>query len=221
MNEIDVTIGFNNTLVILSSDHGNSEIPEYMSSLGFQAGRLDARELIARGNASLQKQFSPHRNYINAFWNPGFFLDSKTIADLRLNAESVSSVLASEMNLINGIALAVTREDLMTGNLPDIPELNALRRSFHPKRSGDVLIIQSPFWHLYHDPNVYKAMHGSPYAYDNHVPIFLAGPGIPMGVIFRPVHVESLAATVALFLGISPPSGSNPSTLLEVFGHNR
>jgi hypothetical protein len=120
--------------------------------------------------------------------------------------------------LINmpGIAFAVSRSDLLKGNLPDTPMLKTLEVAFHPKRSGNILLLQEPSWFMYHVHDQDSAMHGSPFSYDNHVPIFFCGPGIKKRKVYRLVCPGDIAPTVALKLGIEAPSGSSGKPLLEI-----
>ena len=85
------------------------------------------------------------------------------------------------------------------------------------KRSGNILIYQESSWLLYHVHDQDAAMHGSPCAYDTHVPVFFAGPGIRRKVVYRAVSPLDIAVTVALKLGIEAPSASSGIVLTEVF----
>ena len=110
----------------------------------------------------------------------------------------------------------MTRSNLLAGNVPNNPIMNKLQRAFHPKRSGNVLIIQDQGWYLYPKPDLFAAMHGSPYSYDTYVPVMFAGPGIEHQMVNRSVHPEDIASTITAYLGIKPPSGSIGSPLVEV-----
>jgi arylsulfatase A-like enzyme len=85
-------------------------------------------------------------------------------------------------------------------------------RSFHPKVSGEVVLVPEPFW----VPNRTKGTtHGSPYAYDTSVPLLLAGPGIRPGRYDRRVSTLDIAPTLADLLGILQPSGCEGQALAE------
>jgi hypothetical protein len=58
--------------------------------------------------------------------------------------------------------------------------------------------------------------HGSPWRYDTFIPIVLAGNGLPAQRVSQPVETVGIAATLAVYLGIKPPSGSVGKPLLEV-----
>ena len=50
--------------------------------------------------------------------------------------------------------------------------------------------------------------HGSPWAYDTHVPLLWFGPGIAPGTYPDPATVADLAPTLSALLVIDPPAGS-------------
>jgi hypothetical protein len=57
-------------------------------------------------------------------------------------------------------------------------------------------------------------MHGSPYAYDTHVPVIFCGKGIPPMTRFEVVAPAQIAPTLAALLGCGLPSGSRTETLM-------
>jgi predicted AlkP superfamily pyrophosphatase or phosphodiesterase len=212
---IDQTVGLDRTLIVLSADHGFDEVPEHQKELGFDAGRHYPEKFLEQVNAGMQERYKSEDEFVVAFWNPSLYLNRETIADLAIDRVEAERALAEEILEVPGIALAMTRTDLMTGTITDNPIMRKVQRAFHPKLSGDVLIVQDQFWYLYPDAEEFAAMHGSPYAYDTYVPIMLAGPGIPSRVVSRPVAPEDIAITIATYMGTKPPSGSVGEVLYE------
>ncbi len=213
---IDSQVGLDQTLVVLSSDHGTDEIPEYKESLGVAAGRHRPDEFMAQANAALQRRFGSNETLVVAFWNPSLYLDAEAVTKLGVDVATVEQALAEEMMKLKGFTLALTRTDLMAGNVPNTSTGNRLQAAFHPTRSGNVLIVQDPFWYLYPKPDQFSAMHGSPYTYDTYVPIMIAGPGIKAAKSTRPVAPRDIAPTITAYLGIKPPSGATGVPLVEV-----
>jgi len=82
-------------------------------------------------------------------------------------------------------------------------------------RSGDIYIVQEPYWFLYEKGPV-AVMHGSPWRYDTYVPIIFAGANVEPQTIHRRVHPVDVAPTLAAFLGIKPPSSAVGQPLQEV-----
>ncbi len=215
---LDEKVGLDRTLIILTSDHGFDDIPEEWQRLGFSAGRHYPKQLVERANDALRRRFDTTRDLVRAFWPPSLYLDLDVISQQGLDAAAVERALAEFVRSQPGIAFAATRSDLLKGSLPDDPVCQRIQMAFHAQRTGHVLFIQDQFWYAYTAPEHDAATHGSPYRYDTHVPLIVAGPGIRRGVVHRPVGPEEIAPTLAAYLGIAPPSGSAVTTLCEVLG---
>lgn len=218
---IDQTVGLKRTLIVLSSDHGVDEIPEYKQSLGFDAGRHDVDSWLMALDIALQKHYQSDKNFIVGLWNPSIYLNLKTVQGLNLDIEEAEQTLRALILNTPGIAWAVTRTELLKGEIADTPIMHMLQRAFHPRRSGNVLIIQEQFWSLHSKTSGYAAMHGSPYSYDTYVPIMISGPGIGPRYLSRKVGPADIAPTIAAYLGIKPPSGSVGNVLSEVLERER
>lgn len=208
---IDKTVGLKHTLIALSADHGMADLPEYMTELGFKAGRLDPDEIVATANTAGRELGID--GVVRFFFRPYLYIDAERIADAKLDMTEVEQAIASALTNLNGIALAVASSSLFTQQNSWL--LEKVRRNFHVSRSGDIYIIQEPYWFLF-DKGPVTAMHGSPWQYDTHVPIIFAGPSIKAQTVHRLVHPVDVAPTIAAFLGITPPCAAQGSPLEEV-----
>ena len=209
---IDKTIELKHTLIVLSADHGIADMPEYMTELGYTAGRLVPKEIVAAANKAGQK-FGIDE-VVRFFYRPYIYLDDEKITAAKLDHAQVEQSIANVLTDFDGIALAVSAKSLAThkGN----PLLEQVRRNQHVTRSGDIYIIQEPYWFLF-DEGPIPSMHGSPWRYDTHVPIIFAGPGIEAQTVHRQVHPVDVAPTISAFLGMSPPGSAAGVMLHEVF----
>ena len=70
-----------------------------------------------------------------------------------------------------GLAAAYTRAELQSGSRAGAPFFTPLQNAWHPDVSGDVQYMLKPNWKFGLRSN--GTTHGSPYAYDTHVPILL------------------------------------------------
>lgn len=210
---IDQQVGLDNTLVVLTSDHGVSPAPEYMAAKGFDARRHNMPQLMQRLNTALQQRFNTRSDLAIAFYMPGIYLDVKTMGELGLEVAAVERELAAEIMKVPGFSLALTKTDLLAGQVPDTEAARRASRSFHPNRSGNVIVAQDPFWYLASSPNGDATTHGSPHNYDSHVPIMMAGPGIGQGSVKQRVAPADVAPTISAYLGVAPPSGSTGTPL--------
>jgi hypothetical protein len=166
---------------------------------------------------ALKKRFGIGKELIKMYKHPYVYLDHNVIREKGLDRAEVERALAEELMKFDGIALAVSSSDLRSGSLPEAPMIQQIRRNFHPKRSGDIYLVQEPYWFLYSDESVpLCTIHGSPWRYDTYVPIIFAGAGVPAQQINRLVHPVDIASTLSAFVGAKPPSAAAGEPLLEV-----
>ncbi|MHC4573815.1 MAG: alkaline phosphatase family protein [Planctomycetota bacterium] len=209
---IDKNVGLKNTLIVLSADHGMADMPEYMTSLGFAAGRLYPDDVVRIANEAGKQQFGVD-GLVRFFFRPSLYLDHAKIKAAKLDQAKVEQAIAAALTDSKGIALAVSRSGLPS--MQTTPILAQIQRNYHPSRSGDIYVVQEPYWFMF-DKGPIAAMHGSPWRYDTHVPIIFAGPKIRSQTVHRLVHPVDVAPTLAAYLGITPPSSANGVPLSEI-----
>jgi len=208
---IDKTIGLEHSLIVLAADHGMADMPEYMTELGYQAGRLEPEKIIKTAN-DVGKEFGIHE-IVRFFYRPYLYLDDDRIAAAKLDRIKVEQAIADALTGFDGIALAVASSRLSAQQTN--PLIEQVRNNTHVSRSGDIYIIQEPYWFLF-DKGPVVAMHGSPWRYDTHVPIIFLGPTIQPQTVHRRVHPVDVAPTIAAALGMTPPGSAQGSVLDEV-----
>jgi predicted AlkP superfamily pyrophosphatase or phosphodiesterase len=221
---VDKKIGLDKTLIVLSADHGAPEAPEYMAEHGMETGRFPL-DWFKKGSPlldALKNRFG-RDDLVSVHSHPYLYLNLDAIKDAELYIEEVERFVAEEMMKVPGIAYAMTRSDLFAGRITESPIQNQIRRSFHPARSGNIHMVQEHYWFLHSTEEAEKmgiekiaAIHGSPWKYDTYVPVFFAGNGVSAQTISRPVGPQDIAATIAAYLEIKPPSGSVGIPLVEV-----
>ena len=209
---IDKSIGFMRTLVVFSADHGMADMPEYMTGLGYKAGRLDPDQIVSTANRVGQKYGIDE--VVRFFYRPYLYLNDEKIAAAKLDRIKVEHAIADALTDFDGIALAVASSRLTVQQ--SNPLISKVRNNHHVSRSGDIYIIQEPYWFLF-DKGPVAAMHGSPWRYDTHVPVVFMGPTITPNTVYRLVHPVDVAPTIAALLGMTPPGSAQGSLLEEVF----
>jgi len=140
--------------------------------------------------------------------HPYVYLNEEEIKKTKYSVAEVERAVAEEIIKIPGLIGAVTRTDLLKGTFAPTPVNMTILNNFHTKRSGHVHVIADQFWYFYYQMDTMTeiaAIHGSPWTYDTYVPIFA-----------RPVTPYDIAATIATYLEIKPPSGSVGIPLVEV-----
>ena len=216
---IDNKVGLKNTLIVLSADHGQPEVPGYLHELGiadahyFDPKALDRMPAIA----ALKKKFGMGEELIEAFFQPYVYLNHKLIQDKGLDQAEVEKAVAVELEKFDGVAAAVSSTALRTAGLPDTILMRAILRNFNPKRSGDIYVVFEPNVFINDfDGLTVASTHGSPWRYDTYVPVMFAGADLKSKIISRPVTPYDIAATLSDYLGVKPPSASIGNPLPEV-----
>ena len=217
---IDKKVGLANTLIVLSADHGQPEVPGHLHDLGIdKAHYFDTKALDkAPAIAALKKQFGIGEELIEAFFFPYLYLNQEVIRTKGLDQGAVEQAVVAELLKFQGVAYAVSSTALRTAKLPDTLLMRAILRNFHPKRSGDIYLVFEPNVFINDfDGMIVASTHGSPWRYDTFVPVIFAGAGLKPARVERPITPYDIAPTLATYLNVKPPSGSIGIPLSEVF----
>jgi predicted AlkP superfamily pyrophosphatase or phosphodiesterase len=215
---VDEKVGLENTLIVLSADHGGPDAPGYLSSLGIPAGYVEPETWDKEAAVErIKKQFSIKGELIETYAHPYLYFSADVRIDRRIDQEALETAVVEELSKFPGVSLAVSSSALRRGSLPDTDLYRSVIRNFHPKRSGDVFIVFEPNWFINDfDGLIVASTHGSPWTYDTHVPIVFAGAGLLPMTVDRRVHTIDIAPTLSAYFGIKYPSGSVGTPLEEV-----
>jgi hypothetical protein len=208
--------GRQNLLVVLSSDHAGAALPEELIAAGLQAIRVKPSVLKQGMAQELQTRFGAP--LLVGFAEREVVLNDKTMADKKLDPVAVRRAAAQWLSRQPGIALAVARDDLDSGQEMS-GYLQALRRSHYPGRSGDVAFILKPFAVLMEEDT--GTTHGEPYAYDEQVPLVLYGKNVKPGLYRMQIHAGDVAPTAAMLMEMGAPASAEGEPRVEsvVQGH--
>ena len=218
---VDAKVGLEHTLIVLSADHGSPEVPGYLETLGIEADYFDPEAIDRQpAFAALRKRFGLGEELIETYFHPYLYLKRDLIQAKGLDQGEVERAVAAELVKFPGIALAVSSDALLRGDLADTWRMRSVLRNYDPDRSGDVYVVFAPHTFINDfDGLEVAATHGSPWRYDTHVPVIFAGSGVEPGRVVRPVTPYDIAPTLSASLGINPPSGASGNPLHEVIGN--
>lgn len=217
---VDDRVGLENTLVVLSADHGAPEAPGYLEQLGSLGGYVspdtwDPEAAITR----IKTRFGISGPLITGYDHPYLYLDEAVRRNLAIDQSALETAIAQELMALDGVAYAVPSARLRLGSLPENAMTQAVLNNYHPDRSGDIYVVFDPGWFINDmDGLSVTVTHGSPWRYDTYVPIFFAGFGLEPRRVSRRVHTVDVALTLAMIAGTTPPSAAAGEVLLEVLG---
>lgn len=231
---VDSRMGTAPWLFVLCADHGVAPIPEHAAKLKLRSARqplgkaadlgklIEARLVTQLGSPADDKKYVQFVGEFEVFLQRDL---PELAGDHYLTAQrAVRDFLLEQPS----VAAAYTRETLLTGEFLTVAGaggmgaatageslglLPAFQRSFHPRRSGDVMFALEPDM-IPSGGN--HATHGSPWVYDSHVPLFIMGKGIRAGSYERPVSPAAIAPTLARLLRVQCPPACEVEPLYEV-----
>ncbi|MGL1958206.1 MAG: alkaline phosphatase family protein [Colwellia sp.] len=216
---LDKKVGLENTLIVLSADHGASEAPEYLTNIGaikpkyFDINKLKDKALYSR----LKKKFGLGKELFKNFSHPYIYLDHTVIKDKKLDLYKVQQAVANELVAIEGIEQAINSIDIEKGSIADTRVAELVKNNHYSSRSGDIYLVFSPNIFINDfDGLAVTSTHGSPWRYDTHVPVIFAGASIKKNKIVREVTPYDIAPTLSNYLGITQPSGTTGNVLFEL-----
>ncbi len=209
--ELDSKVGPRKYIAVLTADHGFQPAAEVSLAKGLDAGRLNSNQLIAKLNAGLQLQFGEGK-WVSSRWGAGIHFDQALIASRTVDEVALIEATRRLLLAEPQIAAAFTRTELASGSRAGEPLFDAVRKSWHPELSADLQLVLSPYWVF--GSSASGATHGTPHAYDTHVPIAFYGPAwIGPGKVEQRVGVADIAPTLAGLLRVPVPSSSEGKPL--------
>ncbi len=208
--DLDRTVGSGNYVAVLTADHGFMPAPEHSASIGRDAGRMNIAQILERLNVGLSSKFGPEK-WVRAWSANGVLLDNALVAQKQVDRRALELEARRILLAEKGIAEVFTRSDMENPALPAAtPYLRQMRNTYFADRSPDLLVVVRPYWMF----GGAAATHGSPHAYDRHVPLLFYGPRwVRAGRVDSPVEVVDIAPTLARMLAVPPPSASEGKPL--------
>jgi predicted AlkP superfamily pyrophosphatase or phosphodiesterase len=205
-NHLDKTVGRGKYVVAFSSDHGVAPIPEDLRKTGIDAGRLNLAEVKNRIEQALEP-FHYAKPLVADVDGADVFFTSGTYAKLKNDPPALQAVIEA-IRAIPGVARVYQAEELDDRPATQNPIRYAEAAGFFKSRSGDLLIVPKPYWIWdYSAPGKPSrnggTSHGTPYYYDQRVPVILMGSGIRPGKYYEPATPADIAPTLATLCGIT------------------
>ena len=216
---IDKNIGLENTLIVLSSDHGGPEVPGYLQEQQLQGAHLSAKKWdSSKAMLALKQRLMITEPLIESYHHPYVYLNQAVVAKHQLSLAELQNHVVTALLSDADIYRAIASNKVVSGQLADNKINRAVSRNYFPGRSGDIYLVFKPQQFINQlDGIVVSSMHGSPWTYDSFVPIIFAGLKIPAQHVYRRVSSVDVATTLSALLAIKPPSAADGKVLTEVF----
>jgi uracil-DNA glycosylase family 4 len=203
MQSLDARVGAGNWTMALLADHGVSEVPEKVKARGGDAGRINAVAFRAALGKDLTIRVGPDADRLfEAVEAPELYLDYAEAGRRGIDAPTLERAVKEVALKQPGIARAYTRNEIMSAAPNSDPMLRAVAEGFNAGRSGDIYLIVKPNWIFW---TATGTTHGTPYEYDQHVPLIFYGAGISKATHNERVTISDLAPTLAVLADVQMP----------------
>jgi len=197
---LDRKFGLDQVMIVLSSDHGVAPLPEQ----GY-GGRLQYRAVTDAVEKALDQRFGDEK-WVLLSINHNVYLDETAIERRKLSIEDAERAACGELEKIPGIAKCFTDSQITQGKLPVTKMARGVANGFYPRRNGNLVIVEQPFFFFSELSS--GTTHSTGYSYDTHVPVIFLGAAFNPGVYYNPSSPADIAPTLATVLKIETPSNS-------------
>jgi predicted AlkP superfamily pyrophosphatase or phosphodiesterase len=202
---LDKAVGRNNYVVAFSADHGGAPIPEDLQKSGGDAGWVNL-EAVKEKIEQVLEPFNYTKPAVANVGGSDVYFSAGTYEKLKTDPAAMRAVLDG-LQSMPGVAHVYRAEELEDRPATQNPLRAAEANSFLKSRSGDLMILPKPFWlwdySTPRSPRRYGTTHGTPYYYDQRVPIILMGWGIRPSEYFSLATPADIAPTFAALCGIT------------------
>jgi predicted AlkP superfamily pyrophosphatase or phosphodiesterase len=212
LTAIDKNVGLGNVTFVFTADHGVSPVPEVNQERRMPGGRINSMVLRSTIQKALAARYGAG-NWLTDIVGEMPYLNHSLIEKYNLNEADVERTAADALRELPHIYRVYTATEIRTGEVSRDTISTALTYGFYGQRSGDLYVIQEPYYLF----SATGTSHGTPFNYDNHVPVIFMGAGIKPGHYYEKIAVNDIAPTLAAIAGVQEPSGSIGRVLQELW----
>ncbi len=209
---IDALVGMQNTLVVLTADHGVSPTPEANAARRMPGGRIPF-DVVENAVQKVLAQKYGEGKWILGSGENALFLNRNLMAEKKLDRTEVVNTARDALTAMPHVFRVYTYDQLLTGSIMSDTIGKLVTNGFNVRRGADINMVLDPYWMFLSQGTT----HGSVFGYDTHVPVIFMGPGIRAGRYDESIVVNDIAPTLATMLEIETPSGSAGRVLSEIF----
>ena len=211
MDNIFTQIDPEDTLFILTADHGVSPILQNIHMQGLEFAQLrSSQELTTMLNNALEQKFNK-KNLIQKITMPYVYLNRELIN--HLDQDSINQMVKKQLQALPFVQDIWTADELI--QLPTAPD--DIRRTlqnqqFKGERCGDLIMLLQPYNFI--TKYTTGTSHVTPYNNDRHVPLIVYQPSIHENKrINERVCVSQIPITIAYLLDSPRPSATQADPL--------
>jgi hypothetical protein len=210
LNFLDDEIGLKNVLIYLTAENASANEPSYLMENSVPSGYYDYNASLALLRTYLNVIYGKG-DWIKFYYAKQIYLNTFLIEDSKISIAEFEDRVARFMVQFQGVSKVLTANDLMKNNYTR-GVFEQIQKTFHQKRSGDVILHLNPGW-------VEKGIdrqYASSFHYDSHVPLIWFGWKTGRKEVSRKISVTDIMPTINYFLDISRSPAMQGSVIHEL-----
>ncbi len=212
-------IGAEHILVVLTSDRGAADSPDFRREIGLPTGEFDSERTISLLESYLKALYG-RKQWVKYYKHKQIYLNQLLVEKSKLSLADMQLKAANFIAQFDGVARVATANYLQDKGFKNV-NMQKFQNSFHLKHSGDIVINLKPGWlevRKHKTKNYIKQ--SSPYRYDTHVPLIFYGWKIKHQEILEDVKMNSVAPTLSNLLNISYTDNSHGKAINNLVKNN-
>jgi predicted AlkP superfamily pyrophosphatase or phosphodiesterase len=210
---IDSSVGLDNTIVVLSADHGSRPLVEILQMRGLPGRRIAPKEIEAVLVAGLAKKY-PGVTGLISYFATDVYLNEDAVRRHNLNWKEVEATAIAALLSTGVIDKVYTHDDLRSHARSDDPYLELFKKAFYAPRAPHLNVLLKPG--VYVNSATGGTGHGTAYDADRHVPVIFMGRGLTPGRYTQESAPEDIAPTLAQLLRLTFPRERDSRILSEM-----
>lgn len=203
-------VGFENVLMVVAGGQNPGVMPQTLVSAKTPSGVFGGRKALSLLNLYFMAQHGQGK-WVQMYHDGAIYLNRQLIEDKKLSMEEMRKKAADFLMQMSGVARVYTYDQL--SSVDSGQSVGVIAQSFHPKRSGDVIIELEPGWAEELPDGTVRVRP----VQSRYVPVVFFGGMVPGKVINRSIQLVDIAPTICTFLQIPFPNGCVGQPVYELF----
>lgn len=184
----------------ITSDHGVAPLPEVSERMGRPSGRISPKSLGQNVETELDRRLGNRDWVALSQYHSLTFNHAPEVATYRNKAVSIALEV---LRKTPGLEMVVEAAEAKKWTQDADRVRRSIALSLTPSSTADIVMIPKPYFVL--TDNIDGTSHGSPWFYDQEVPVLMAGIGVQRLETYERYNFRRMASTLAALLGVKPP----------------
>ena len=217
LNYLESTIGKDNFLLVLTSNHGVANPPKYEMQKNMSSGIFKHVESMYLLDKYLDTMFG-NDSWILQYHAQQLYLNHDAINKKNIPLNEFQDAIAEFLLQLSGIQHVMTSTTMEKSDFCSNNMEHAIDNSYNKERSGDIFIQLKPGWCEQSTDIV--ASHVSGYTYDTHVPLFWYGWEIQPKTIKESINIQDIIVSLCSFTKTPLPNMANGKIIKDLTDNN-